>query len=119
MVKPISDESVYYKNRSIIAAKRPDEITARFQRQKVALEALKGEKTLSELAQQFEFTRIRSCSGKRASGKKVNELFEKENTKNDGPDIVELHAKIGELTGERFYRNCAQSHGAAERKQMN
>jgi len=70
---------------------------------KVALEAIKGEKTLSELAQQFEVHANQIVQWKKELLERADELFEKGKRKDDGPDIAELHAKIGELTMEKDF----------------
>ena len=70
---------------------------------KVALEALKGDKTLSELAQQFEVHANQIVQWKKELLERAYELFEKWKRKDDGPDITELHAKIGELTMENDF----------------
>ena len=70
---------------------------------KVALEAIKGDKTLSELAQQFEVHANQIVQWKKELLNRANELFEKGKRKDDGPDIGELHAKIGELTMEKDF----------------
>jgi len=70
---------------------------------KVALEAIKGDKTLSELAQQFEVHANQIVLWKKELLGRADELFEKGKRKESGPDIVELHAKIGELTMENDF----------------
>jgi len=70
---------------------------------KVALEAIKGDKTLSELAQQFEVHANQIVQWKKELLNRADELFEKGKRKDDGPDIGELHAKIGELTMEKDF----------------
>jgi len=73
---------------------------------KVALEALKGDKTLSELAQQFEVHANQIMQWKKEPLERADELFETGKRKNDGPDIVKLHAKIGGLWRTIFLKNC-------------
>jgi len=72
---------------------------------KVALDAIKGEKTLSELASQYELhpTQIQQWKKKLLEGSKdVFGSSEKEQ-KHVESEIKELHAKIGQLTMERDF----------------
>jgi len=72
---------------------------------KVALAAIKGEKTLSELASQYELhpTQIQQWKKKLLEGSKdVFGSSEKEQ-KHVESDIKELHAKIGQLIMERDF----------------
>ena len=78
---------------------------------KVALAAVKGEKTLSELAQQFDahpnqITTWRSQLLEGAAG-----VFgpEKTEAKEAAVDLTALHAKIGELTLENDFLEGALS----------
>ena len=67
---------------------------------KVALAAVKGEKTLAELAQQFDVHPNQTTSWKAQLLEGAAGVFEGE-PKADAPDPVDvktLHAKIGELT---------------------
>jgi transposase len=72
---------------------------------KVALAAVKGEKTLAELAQQFDvhpnqITQWKSQLFEGAAG-----VFGKDNSEAaaSGVDLKNLHAKIGELTLENDF----------------
>ncbi|WP_281927849.1 IS3 family transposase [Methylocystis iwaonis] len=88
---------------------------------KVALAAIKGEKTLAELAQQFDvhpnqITTWRSQLLEGAAG-----VFGQDKTepKEAAVDLKGLHAKIGELTLENgFFVRRAHKSGIAERKKM-
>jgi len=70
---------------------------------KVALEAIKGNQTLSELAQRFEVHANQIVQWKKELLNRADELFKKGKNKDDGPDIGELHAKIGELIMEKDF----------------
>ena len=68
---------------------------------KVALEALKGEEPLITIAERFDVHPNQITKWKRQLLEGAAAVFgESEETKETGPSIGELHAKIGELTME-------------------
>ena len=72
---------------------------------RVALEALKGEKTTAELAAQYEVHVTQITSWKNELLQRATEMFggaAAESTA-DREKVHELHAKIGELTVERDF----------------
>ncbi|MGH8760414.1 MAG: IS3 family transposase, partial [Burkholderiales bacterium] len=89
---------------------------------KVALAAIKGDRTLAQLAEQFDVHANQITSWKAQLESGAADVF--------GPcggnaaaqpavDVKSLHAKIGELTLENgFFRGSAQQGGIAERKAM-
>ena len=66
---------------------------------KVALEAIKGEQTLVELAERFQIHPNQIAEWKKQLLERASEVFDKEK-KSEGPDVKELHAKIGQLAME-------------------
>ena len=73
---------------------------------KVALEAIKGEQTISELGSHYGLHPNMITNWKRQAIKNLAETFstKAERTRtNDDPQIKELHAKIGQLTVERDF----------------
>jgi transposase len=75
---------------------------------KVALAALRGENTLSELAQQFDIHANQVVEWKKQLQERVAEVFEgKAGEKVAVPDLKELHAKIGQLTLENDFLESA------------
>ena len=69
---------------------------------KVALAALKGDKTLAELAQQFDVHPNQITDWKKQLQERVADVFEAGNAGPAAPpvDVKVLHAKIGQLTLE-------------------
>ena len=69
---------------------------------KVALAAVKGDKTLAELSSQFDVHQNLIVEWKQRLLDRIPEVFGSEMRKS-GPDIKELHAKIGQLTLENDF----------------
>src|ERR1051325_3272554 len=87
---------------------------------KVALAAVKGDRTLAQLAEQFDVPpkQITSWNAQREGG--AAEVFGPaggSRTAEPTVDVKSLHAKIGELTLENDRRSAHQG-GIAERKAM-
>lgn len=76
---------------------------------KVAMSALKGDKTLAELAQQYEVHPNQIQDWKKRLVKEAERLFENGNSRADVSEakVQELHAKIGELTMEKDFLSKA------------
>ena len=73
---------------------------------KVALEALKGEQTLVELAARFQVHPNQITEWKKQLLDRAPEIFDKEK-KSEEPDVKELHAKIGQLAMENDFLSVA------------
>lgn len=79
---------------------------------KVALEAIKGEKTVAELATRFGIHPNQVGDWKRQAVEGLTEVFAGKTERNDAAheaQIKELHAKIGQLTVERDFLGKAFS----------
>ena len=72
---------------------------------KVALAALKGDKTLVELSQQFDVHVNQITQWKGQLLERASEVFATgaERTEAVGPSVKELHAKIGQLAMENDF----------------
>jgi transposase len=72
---------------------------------KVALAALKGDKTLSEIALQFDVHPNQITQWKQQVVDNISQLFAKDSSgkANEENRIKELHAKIGQLTVENDF----------------
>jgi len=70
---------------------------------KVALEAVKGEQTIRELAARFQVHPNVIGQWKKELIERAGEIFSKDKKEDTGPEEKELHAKIGQLTMENDY----------------
>jgi transposase len=73
---------------------------------KVALEAIRGDQTIHELASRYELHPNMITNWKRQAVDNMAEAFSSKSersNKGDDTQIKELHAKIGELTVERDF----------------
>ena len=76
---------------------------------KVAMAAVKGERTLAELAQQFDVHPNQITEWKRQLQERAADVFGAGGTASSEPqaDLKELHAKIGQLTLENDFLSGA------------
>jgi transposase len=76
---------------------------------KVALAAIRGGKTLNELAEQFEVHPNQIVQWKQQLLSHAEEVFSRGGKKSaePGPTVAELHAKIGKLTMENDFLESA------------
>jgi transposase len=84
-------------------SKRPRRNHAAVFKAKVALEAIKGEQTLMDLAERFQVHPNQITEWKKHLLEKASEVFEKGKRSPIEPDVKELHAKIGRLTMENDF----------------
>ncbi len=82
--------------------KRPRRNHAPAFKARVALAALKGDKTLAELAQQFDVHPSQITQWKTQLLERALELFETA-ADHPAPDVKALHAKIGQLVLENDF----------------
>jgi transposase len=76
---------------------------------KVALAAIKGDKTLAELAEQFEVHANQITQWKSQLQERASDVFATaaERSESAGPDVKTLHAKIGQLAMENDFLAAA------------
>lgn len=63
----------------------------------MALEAIKGERTLVKLVERFQVHPNQITEWKKQLLERAEELFAKDKKMEEGPSTKELHAKIGQL----------------------
>lgn len=69
----------------------------------MALAAMAGDRTLAELAQQFEVLPNQITTWKRQLSEEAGTVFDKGASREPTVDIKTLHAKIGQLTLENDF----------------
>lgn len=85
---------------------------------KVALEAVKNEKTLSELGHQFEVNPVTISKWKTEFLERMAVIFEngtQKTSKENSPDLDQLYAQIGQLKVENdFLKKSARRLGISD-----
>jgi transposase len=77
---------------------------------KVALEAIKGHKTVAELATRHGLHATQIAAWKREAVEKLAQVFDEKNgarDQNRDAELTKLHAKIGQLVVERDFLSKA------------
>ena len=79
---------------------------------KVAVAAIKGDRTLADIAKQFQVHPNQIQTWKKQLLNNAEHIFENGATKGNEPEtkIKELHAKIGELTMDRDFLSEKLGH---------
>jgi transposase len=88
-------------------SKRPRRNHAPAFKAKVALEALKGEQTIVELAQRFQVHPNQITEWKRQLLERAADIFDRDKKPEQGPNVKDLHAKIGQLSMENDFLSSA------------
>jgi transposase len=70
---------------------------------KVALEALKVDQTIVELAERYQVHPNQITDWNKQLLEHAEEIFSKDRKPDQGPDIKDLHAKIGQLSMENDF----------------
>ena len=99
-------------------AKRPRRNHTAAFKAKVALEAVKEEKTVIEIAEIYDIHPNLVTQWKKQLLERASDAFEKERTPEDGPSAKELNAKIGQLVMENDFLAVAlgRVHGTSVKK---
>jgi len=87
---------------------------------KVALEAIKNEKTMAELGHQFEINPVTISKWKNEFLENMSAVFENgtsTKTKETSPDLEKLYAQIGQLKVENdFLKKSARRLGISDKE---
>ena len=88
-------------------SKRPRRNHAPAFKAKVALEALRGDQTIVELSERFQVYPNQITEWKKQLLENAAEVFTKDSKAESGPDVKELHDKIGQLSMENDFLSVA------------
>jgi transposase len=93
--------------RRINMSKRPRRNHAPAFKAKVALEAIKGEQTLVELSLRYQVHPNQITEWKNRLLENAPDIFNRSQKAETGPDLKDLHAKIGQLAMENDFLSHA------------
>jgi transposase len=88
-------------------SKRPRRNHAPAFKAKVALESMKGDQTIVELAERYQVHPNQITSWKKQLLEHAAEVFSKDWQPDQGPNVKDLHAKIGQLSMENDFLSSA------------
>ena len=88
-------------------SKRPRRNHAPAFKAKVALDALKGEQTLFELSERYQVHPNQITEWKKQLLEHAPDIFSKDRKHDQGPNVKDLHAKIGQLSMENDFLSVA------------
>ena len=88
-------------------SKRPRRNHAPAFKAKVALDALKGDETIVEIAERYQVHPNQITEWKKQLLEHAAEVFSKSRKPEQGPNVKELHAKIGQLSMENDFLSNA------------
>ena len=88
-------------------SKRPRRNHAPAFKAKVALDALKGDQTIVEIAERYQVHPNQITDWKRQLLDHAADVFSKDRKPDQGPNVKDLHAKIGQLSMENDFLSSA------------
>jgi transposase-like protein len=88
-------------------SKRPRRNHAPAFKAKVALDALKGEQTIVELSYRYQVHPDQITEWKKQLLEHAADIFSKDRKPDPGPNVKDLHAKIGQLSMENDFLSVA------------
>jgi transposase len=107
MAKAVSAIGAYKDRKGAARMKRPRRNHGAAFKAKVALEAIKGEQTIVELAEGFQVHPKQITEWKKQLLERAEEVFSRDKKTTEGPSVKELHAKIGQLAMENDFLSVA------------